>query len=364
MERKNNIVVSIKEDRELLKKQGFSEVPGAHENCMRTNGGENTYEWWCADALLEDGSAIAVVFCTKMLLDFDKPMSPTVHAMYTTPDGRHHNFYNVFDTKDSSFAKSGACDVRMGKNYFRGGLDKYEVRVEIENDGFCIDLVITRTAEVWRPGWDGLNLYGGEEAALGWFVAVPRGKVEARINFMGGEKLLKGSAYHDHVWGNIGLPLLFNHWYWARAEIGPYTVICTHFSGTRAFDKVESGSFVLFRNGRLVTSRTAGATENHMLRSTPHAQPVTGKLLSSVIRFRHSDGDMDCELTLTRDHNIVDTDLTPQQMRAVAHAQGKDVGYHRMAGTAELRIFKENCLAEMQTTDVAVWEMMSFASPE
>jgi hypothetical protein len=36
-----------------------------------------------------------------------------------------------------------------------------------------------------------------------------------------------GSGYHDHNWGNNSIMELFNHWYWSRAEIGPYNVIAS-----------------------------------------------------------------------------------------------------------------------------------------
>lgn len=356
--------VYIHTDKALLQKQGFAERPGAHEDCMRTDGGMNTYEWWYADAALEDGSTVVAVFYTKLLADFDKPMSPTMQTTYTTGDGTQHDFYNTFDMKDCGFAMGGACDVRMGKNYFRGGLDKYEIHMESEKDGFCIDLAITRTTESWRPGWDGLNMYGSDDAAFGWFVAVPQGKVDATIDFKGERKTLGGSGYHDHNWGNIGLPLLCNHWYWARTEIGPYAVICSHAVAARRFDMVESGNFLLFKNGKLVTSRTAAAEEVYLLRSTPHVQPITGKLISNVLLFQHVDGDHSYELTLIRERNILDADLTPHDLRALAHTQGNDLGWHRMVGRAELKVFEKNRLVETQNNNIAVWEMMSFAAPE
>ncbi len=358
------IDVTLHTDKEMLQKQGFSEKPSPHEDCMRTNGEEGTYEWWYADAALEDGSTVVAVFYTKLLPDFTKPMSPTVQITYTSPDGVQHDKYYVFDVKDFAASSTGSCNVQIGKNYFKGNLEKYDIHVESESDRFSIDLEIMRTTESWRPGWDGLNIYGSEKAILGWFIAVPQGKVKATIEYKGAKKVLNGSAYHDHNWGNIGLPLLFNHWYWARTEIGPYTVICSHIVCPKTFDFVESGSFILAENGRIITSRTAAAKKTDMLRSTPHVQPVTGKLLSDVIRFYHNDGDKSYELTLTRDHNILDTDLTPEKLRALAHKEGKDVGYHRMVGTAELKVFEKDCLLKTLTNNIAVWEMMSFAIPE
>lgn len=356
--------VTLHPEGAALRRQGFAEEPLPHEDGMRTSGAENTYEWWYADAALEDGSTVVVVFYTKLLPDFAKGMSPMVQVTYTSPEGKQDDRYYSFGAEEFSAPRGHGCDVRIGKNYFRGDLEDYEIHVEDEADRLCLDLSIRRITESWRPGWDGLTVYGSEDAQLGWFIAVPQGTVEAEIELGGKKKSLKGSAYHDHNWGNVGLPLLFNHWYWARTEIGPYAVICSQIVCSKAFGSVESGSFVLAKDGKIVTSRTAAADESWMLRSTPHVQPVTGKLLSNVLRFYHQDGEVRYELTLTRDHNILDSDLTPEALRGQAHKEGRDVGYHRMTGAAELKVFDRGNLVETQRNDIAVWEMMSFGAPE
>jgi hypothetical protein len=364
MTKKNITEVLIHTDTELLKQQGFLEQPSAHEDCMRTSGGVGSYEWWGADAALEDGSTIAVVFYTKLVPDVDKPLAPCVQVAYTTPDGRQHNYYQTFDAGEFRASKIGACDVQIGRNYFRGGLDRYEIHVESEADGYQFDLAIERTTESWRPGWDGIVTYGSDFAVLGWFVAVPRGSAEAKIDFGDIQKVLNGSAYHDHYWGNIGLPFLYNHWHWARAEIGPYTVICSHFVCSRLFDAVESGSFIIAKDGRVIASRSGGAQPEWFLRSTPHVQPKTGKLISDVIRFVLNYGDMRYELALTRDQNVLDVDLTPPDVRGIAYLEGRNIGSHRMKGSAELKIYEGDCLRETQRNNIAVWEMTSFADLE
>lgn len=364
MTKKNMTEVSLHTDTELLIQQGFLEQPSAHEDCMRTSGGVGSYEWWHADAMLEDNSTLVIVFYTKLLPDFDKPLSPCVQVTYTTPEGKQHNFYQTFGADDFRAAKIGACDVQIGKNYFRGGLDHYEIHVENEADEYRFDLAITRTTESWRPGWDGVVTYGSDYAMLGWFIAVPQGSGEAKIDFGDTQKVLNGSAYHDHNWGNIGLPFLYNHWYWARAEVGPYTVICSHFVCSQLFDAVESGSFIIAMDGRIIASRAAGASPEWFLRSTPHVQPKTGKLLSDFVRFVLDAGDMRYELALARDHNILDDDLTPPGVRGIAYLEGRNIGRHRMKGSAELKVFEKGHLKETQRNNVAIWEMMSFGNLE
>ena len=43
-----------------------------------------------------------------------------------------------------------------------------------------------------------------------------------KIIIDGKEKILQGSGYHDHNWGNKIMLQLMHHWYWGRAKIGIY----------------------------------------------------------------------------------------------------------------------------------------------
>jgi hypothetical protein len=60
------------------------------------------------------------------------------------------------------------------------------------------------------------------------------GKVNV-YNYDNNEINTSGSGYHDHNWNN-SIMELFNHWYWSRAEIGPYNVIASEMIAEKKFN--------------------------------------------------------------------------------------------------------------------------------
>ncbi|MDR2902735.1 MAG: hypothetical protein LBU87_06510 [Lactobacillales bacterium] len=358
---KDKIKVSPITDKEKLKKKGFGKAPAKWEDSMRTNGGKGSFEWWYTDAHFKDGSTLVAVFFTKSLQEIDSPLTPEIEIIYTPAKGKEFN--KLFRFSPSEFkASKDQCDVNIGKNYFRGDLKKYEIHIEDEETGACFDLVINRQTESWRAG-DGCFYYGNTGKYLGWFVAVPQGKMDAIIKIGGKIKKHSGSAYHDHNWGNVGMPEIINHWYWSRAEIGPYTVINSNICCPKMYDLAEWGCAILAKDGKILSD---DASCQQLFRSTPHVQPVTGKLVSDIIKFINIDKKGDgYELTLIKDHNISDDEKIKNPfVRAIAEIAGKNVGYHRMIGTAELKMVHKGCTKKVLTNDAAVWEMMSFADPE
>lgn len=361
MEKKEKIKVHSIWDEAELKKNGFDKFPALWEDGMRTSGEKGTYEWWYMDGHLDDGSTIAVIFYTKPLAEINKPLYPEVEIDYTAADGSQFNKIFKFPAEEFSASKE-QCDVRIGKNYFRGNLKEYEIFFEDEDEGIKVHLKITRQTESWRPG-NGFSYYGDTGKYVGWVIAVPQGKVEASYTINGKTVKTKGSVYHDHNWGNAPMQELINHWYWSRAEIGPYTAINAYLCCPKAYDLTEWGNVLLAKDGKILMDNPDCQT---FFRSTPHVQPVTGKLVSDVVKFFYDDQGNGFELTLTKDHNILNQEMIANKfIRALGKAlQGVDIGYHRMVGKAELKIIKNGVVTEKLENDAAVWEMMSFAAPE
>lgn len=348
-------------DLNQLREKGFERTPALWEDGMRSSGDKGSYEWWYTDAHMEDGSTIVAIFYTKPLQEINKSLTPQVEIAYSTADGKEYNRLYTFSPEEFSASKE-KCEVKIGRNYFKGNLEEYEIHIEDDTTNDSFTLFISRQTETWRAG-DGCFYYGDTGKYLGWFVAVPQGRIKAVISLDGITKTVNGSAYHDHNWGNVAMQEIINHWYWSRAEIGPYTVINSCICCPGEYDLAEWGCSVLAKDGKILSDN---AENQAFFRSTPHVQPVTGKLVSDVIKFVNLDADnTGYELTLTKDHNILnDEKIKNKLVRAVAMYQGKNVGYHRMTGAAELKIFEKGCLKETQRNDAAVWEMMSFADPE
>ncbi len=81
---------------------------------------------------------------------------------------------------------------------------------------------------------------------------MPSGEVSATIQYRDEKKELSGSGYHDHNWYNKNILMMFNHWYWARAEVGDYSVILSHLTTTKKYDHVEFPIVMITKNGKIV----------------------------------------------------------------------------------------------------------------
>lgn len=349
----------ITDPAKLVGRKAVGAVVDEWEDGMRTEGTPGNYEWWYSDAHFDDGTTFAVVFFAKPLAPLEKPLTPQIEVNYAAPDGT--TFMKVYEFEPEEFSASKeTCDVRIGKNYFRGNLKEYEIHVETDDVRF--DIKIKGETEPFHHPGDGTNHYGDTGKYLGWLVAVPQGKIEATVAIEGKTRKLEGSAYHDHNWGNEALQNLVNHWYWSRTEIGPYTLINSALACPKEYDLVDWGSVIMAKNGKIIHDKPEYQT---FFRSTPHVQPVTGKLVSDTIRFCYDEHGSGYELTLTKERNIVNRFMIEdEEERRLSREQGFDIGYHRMVGHAELKIIENGCVKETLTNDAAVWEMMSFKDPE
>lgn len=86
------------------------------------------------------------------------------------------------------------------------------------------DLTFTGCVPAW-PG-TGINYY--DDALTRYFVwlpAIPFGTVEGTMTFDGRTRPVRGTGYHDHNWGNVGLHEVLSRWTWGRAHLGDYSLI-------------------------------------------------------------------------------------------------------------------------------------------
>src|SRR5947208_498709 len=126
------------------------------EDGRRTDGGKGTYEWWYFDAHLDDGAKVVIVFYTKPVVAVDGPLAPEVAFTLDRADGTHVEKHARVPA--AAFAAAAEhCDVRIGRQRFRGDLHTYQIHVEI--DDLCADLTLTGTVPAWRPA-TGYLLFG------------------------------------------------------------------------------------------------------------------------------------------------------------------------------------------------------------
>ena len=80
-------------------------------------------------------------------------------------------FWNI-KSKDVTFLED-SCDVRYGKNFIIGNLEKYKIRIEPNDfDGLGFDVILESQSMPYRPQ-DGVIKAGNDYFA--WLAAVPKG---------------------------------------------------------------------------------------------------------------------------------------------------------------------------------------------
>lgn len=234
---------------ELLARDGLTESVQIWEDGLRADTGRGSFEWWYFDAHFEDGSTAVIVFSTKPLLERKGPLKPNVSLTITRPDGTKAAQFPLFPPDQFSAAKD-ACDVRIGSNRARGDLRRYDVRVEM--GGLVAELTFTAIVPPWRPG-AGKVYFGDLDHHFAWLSAIPFGTVEGTLTYDGQIHRVRGTGYHDHNWGNVGLNEVLDHWYWGRAHIGDYTLIFVEQVAADEFGNVRMPVFLLAKGDRILT---------------------------------------------------------------------------------------------------------------
>ena len=339
--------------------------PEPWEDGFRTNGEKGTYEWWYFDAHLDDGSTIVIIFFPKPVTPLNKPLSPYINIEFDRPDGTSYKKDIYFDAEAFSASKE-QCDVSIGENYFRGDLEHYEIHVKDEN--IELNLNIERTTESWRAD-TGHQFFDEKKKIFGaWLVPVPQGKVEGRISFQGQSEQIQGSCYHDHNWGTVNMLKVRNHWYWARTEIGPYTVVVADLIGEKEYGYQNTINFYLAKSGKCIADNRDKVDP---YRSAPKLQEPFGKPMSDNLKYIYgcSSDDEHYVLTLKKDHNLTALDLMEKvihnrYLRAVVKmASGINTAYYRIVGEATLEVYQKGHLIKEYKTEKAIWELMYFGDP-
>lgn len=326
---------------------------------------KGTYEWWYFDSHLNDGSTVVIIFYTKPFVDLKKGLTPYITISIDRPDGT--SIQKQLISKADTFSSSkDSCNVVIGKNYFRGNLERYEIH--FEDDELNITANIKRTTESWRPQ-TGHVVFGKDEAEyFAWVVPVPKGTADIKYQYKGIDVTLHGSCYHDHNWGNQNMMYLFNHWYWSRAEIGPYNVVASEMIAEKKFNKDNIVVFNISKDGKTIVD---DGSKVKMYQTYGKMHPTLHKDVSDDLLFIYEspeDGKR-YEVYYYRNKTIAEVDLLSTiitnklKLRIAKMMTGFDGAYFRMTGKAEIRVFNNNRLIETYDSPKAVWELMYFGKP-
>lgn len=349
-------------DEESYRKLGLAHEVQPWEDAMRTSGGKGSFEWWYFDSHLDDGTVMVIVFLTKGMMDVGKPFRPIVQIDIDLPDGR--KVARTFTAKGAAVPEVALskdhCDIRVGRNYFRGDLEHYEIHVDI--DGLVADARLDSRTPAWRPE-TGFMFYGDhDERQFAWLPSVPEGAVEATLVEDGAARHLTGTGYHDHNWGDTAMTKLIHHWYWGRGRIGDYTVVSADLTGTEQYGFKEIQHLLIAKDGRVVADNSTGPIDFHAESTTLDSgsgKPVEDDLVYEVDgtrgeRFR---------VTYHREKTILRealADRSPRFQRFLARLIGFDGQYMRFLGTITVEKLAGDRVVETASNTDAVWELMYF----
>ena len=327
------------------------------EDGQRMGTEKGRYDGWYFDAHLDDGATVIVTFYTKPIGSPNGPLAPGVTINLTLPDGRQ--FDRIYSTTADQLTMSKEkCDVRVGSNHLTGDLHRYRITAAIEE--ISVEIELTGEVRPWRPK-SGHFYFGseGREKLFAWLPSVPQGLASVRYKVGDKEYRASGSGYHDHGWGDAPMQTLMHNWYWARAKVGPYTVIASHITATEAYGYETQIIYMLAMGDEVIAGDDARVSFQI---ERVAADRKTGKPVADITRYTYRDGDTRYVVTFERQKTILQTvfrEEMPLIKRLLAKIVGFDGAYHRFTGKVTIEKFEKDVRVEI-FDDHAIWELMYF----
>lgn len=298
---------------EALQREGVSAVPEVWEDGLRAPTSPGFFEWWYFDAHFDDGSTAVIVFFTKPMIERNAPLKPAVSITITRPDGKR--IIQSIQVPPVEFSSSKEhCYVRSGESWVRGNLRSYELYAKV-ND-VSAHLTFEGLVPSWRPG-AGKNYYDEAQTQFfGWLPAIPHGVVEGFLTYDGKMRPVKGTCYHDHNWGNVGLNEVLSHWVWGRAHIADYTLIFVEMTAAKDYGSQKVPVFMLAKKDQILT----GDGEPLRLITRDHVEHTGKRSYPQKVDFHWEKG-ADCVHLALRDPQLIEAasllDLLPPFQRFV-----------------------------------------------
>ncbi len=326
------------------------------EDGMRTTGGPGSYEWWYFDSHLEDGSSLVITFYTKWMLNPKAPEAPMIQVNLDRP-GQPTKEIFVHATPEQFSARKDRCDVRIQESYFRGDLHTYQIRVV--HPDLSVDVELVGQVPSWRPE-TGHSYFGArDEHLFAWLPSVPQGRVTATITEPNATPRTRtGIGYHDHNWGDVAMSKLLNHWYWGRAQAGPYSVIAAYLYAETEYGRTELPQFLLAKDGAIV------ADEAHQVRLVLEDVFTDGhskKPVANRVIYEYGAGQPTrYRVIFQRSQTLLDqrfADTVTGVKHVLARLARIDGAYLRFSGTVTVEKY-ENGERTEQASDPGIWELM------
>ena len=338
----------------------FEVTPGKiaqREDGQRSETGPGHFEWWYADAILQNGAYVVVVFFTKPLDEQASGMAPRV-SISIAELGKDIVTVSGDIGADAFVASTSGCDVKIGGNTFVGDLNVCQVVAKV--DQVELTLRLRGLSPPQRFG-TGHLLFGpaGKDRFFAWLPSIPHAVAEVsyRIGKNPAVQSMPGSGYHDHNWGDAPIGSLMHHWYWARATIDGHTVIAAHIVPQKSFG---AGAFTLLyieKDGKVVVSDYQNVEFTGV---DDQVDPVTLKPVATRTSYTLVQGKtrfvVRFQIVKTLLHQMFDKTQPPPSDPELSAA------YHRFGGVVTLEIGDDGAAAEPSKPVKTLWELMYLGS--
>lgn len=153
---------------------------------------------------------------------------------------------------------------------------------------------------------------------------------------------------------------LLHHWYWGRAEVGPYTIINAHMVAMPKYEGATQDIMILFKDGKLIAENPEHVTCTF---GNEYLDGITRKPVANSIIYDFNDGVDQYKITYTREKDITRTrfiDLASGAKRLIGRLIRFDGAYLRFSGTVSVVHLRNGSLMDQKTSQAAVWELMYF----
>lgn len=318
------------------------------EDGRRDDARAGAFEWWYFDTILEDGTKLVITFAPKPSeKSAQEGASPFVHIDMTFPDGASKVVRFDYEEKEATFSKEG-CDIKIGPNCLKGNLKEYDMHIEALG-GSGVDFHFTSTSTPWRPETGYFAFGDNDEQYFTWLCAMPRGIVEGTLTLDGAQRKVAGTAYHDHQWGNIIHYFSWNHWLWARQNMGDYNLL--------VFDLVANKNFgyqhypvclIEDKDGNIIFENTKNVKFEVI---EEYLQPQTGKYYPKHVKytFEHDGKHVEYSLKVKDEIDIKNIyEAGGETGKAMFDKFDLQPTYTRYEGAGELKINDSGTLIERE----------------
>jgi hypothetical protein len=151
-------------------------------------------------------------------------------------------------------------------------------------------------------------------------------------------------------------------WYWARGQAGPYSVIASCITASKAYGYEPIPIFMLAKDKVLVGDDPAKVSFE---REGIYTDQKTGKPVATTTRYIYRDGEDRYVVSFTRRQDL-SADRLVDGIKGVKRIAAKlahfDGAYLRFVGDLEISRYRGSELVETHKDD-AIWELMYFGHP-